>query len=82
MSAENFIPWEQIEPLVKPGMTGEQIRVAVVSALGLDPQEYGLVGMRWGPTLRDVLCGGVEVWSRRQFAETASRHYNSEVLGP
>ena len=32
---ENYMPWEQIEPLIQPGMTAAQVNTAVLTSLGL-----------------------------------------------
>ena len=41
--SENFIPWEQMEPLLRPGMTFEALGDAVCVAIGLPPERYQLI---------------------------------------
>lgn len=40
---ENFIPWEQIEPLVRPGMTGADLMRALRERFGLPAGRYKAV---------------------------------------
>ena len=39
---ENFLPWSQIEPLIRPGMTGKAVGRAVRDLLGLPKNVYQL----------------------------------------
>lgn len=57
---ENFIPWEQIEPLLKDGMTGRELKAALCARLGLDPERYffRFPGSFFFERLADVLKRG------------------------
>src|SRR5262245_6810121 len=48
MSGENYIPWEQIEPLLRPGMTYGELTCEVLGRLGLPVAKYRLSGRIMG----------------------------------
>jgi hypothetical protein len=78
---ENHIPWSQIAPLVKPGMTGGQVATAILRALGLPPdgRRYAVLTMRraGGTPLAVVLKDGVEIVSAE---ESDRRHAVGRVV--
>lgn len=43
MIEENVIPYEQLAPLLRPGMTGRELAVAILAKLGLSPKRYTLL---------------------------------------
>lgn len=51
---ENYIPWEQIEPLLTPGMRGAELASALIDRLGLPHGEYKFL-TRYLPTPRPAL---------------------------
>ncbi len=60
---ENFIPWEQIAPLIEDGMTLRDLARRIVASAGLDAPRYTLLTTK-GPqmptaTLAEVLRRGV-----------------------
>ena len=60
---ENFIPWEQIEPLVGKGMTGRDVAMALIEAVGLPTDgTYNLTTIRAkGLTLSQALHNGLHI---------------------
>ena len=42
LGPENFIPWEQIEPLIRTGMTVRDLADALLAKLGLPSERYTL----------------------------------------
>ena len=70
--AENFIPWEQIEPLVRPGMTLHELGEAIFAKVGLpaDPKKYRLrfASKTEGMETMARLRHGLRLISREHFA--------------
>lgn len=60
MSDESFIPYEQLEPLLRPGMTGRELAAAVLTKMGLGT-EYALHLKTDVLPLKDGLRDGVFV---------------------
>jgi hypothetical protein len=60
-TGEHFIPWEQIEPLLTPGMTWGEFNRALMTHLGLSPDQYKVHAMNVG--VNPVRLGG-GVWVR------------------
>lgn len=68
MSSEHFIPYSQIEPLLRPGMTGEELRMEIFRRLGLNPEKHRLITAGGGHLpLARALRFGVHVRSRDAF---------------
>lgn len=44
-AAENVIPWEQIEPLIAPGMTSADLRDEILRRAGLSSPKYSVCTM-------------------------------------
>ena len=62
---ENFLPWEQIEPLIRYGMTGKEVARAVRDLLGLPEHGYQLrMPGSYGLDLLDALRCGLIVEKR------------------
>lgn len=65
---ENFLPWEQIEPLVRPGMTASDLRRAILEKCGLPLKGYAVVSP---PGTGDIPASeairfGVRILTRQQ----------------
>lgn len=78
---ENFIPWSQIEPLMVPGMTGEELHRAVCSRLGLSPETYSLyMPNALGLPLAEGLKQGVMVFHNDRPPAIACRNANRDSV--
>ena len=44
-AAENFIPWSQLESLIRPGMTSDDLVRAVMACVGLAYDRYTLISV-------------------------------------
>lgn len=82
-AGENFVTWEQIEPLLRPGMTGLQIAEAVIASAGLSQERYTILGHqeRAGESIHEVLRRGVRIVTHAQSrAEGLKRGAAEDVL--
>ena len=61
--AENFIPYETLEPLLEDGMTFVQLLERVCALVGLQPEKYELrtPAVPNDLPLREALYGGVSL---------------------
>lgn len=62
--AENFISWDQIEPLVTPGMTAGELEDAILALAGLSPERYGVITAIWAPTFVAAFRAGATIHRR------------------
>lgn len=74
---ENFIPWEQIETLTKPGMTLRELGKAISVATGFTPEAgYGLVWACARDSARESLWGGLLLVKRDSQEFVDAPHFD------
>ena len=79
--AENFIPWEQIEPLLRSGMRARELATDILARVGLPVERYAvttLPGLRGTPA--EKLRAGVLILPRSDQAVSRMTKSGHEVI--
>lgn len=83
---ENLISWEQIEPLLRPGMTAKEIGLAIMARTGLSTKKYTLATIYCFypgtpmPPLVETLRDGVEILTIAEAKRRKTRPIGKAVL--
>ena len=79
---ESFLPYAMIEPLLTPGMTGDQMTRLILGRLGLDYRQYTLVALEADASLplTEIVKQGLHVMRDAESTRRGARRRGHEPV--